>query len=279
MTHIGIIAKKLSDPKVLTDLDRWLRDRGIEVVYDEATAAQGGFSGIPRSEIPGRSEIIIVLGGDGTLLSVARLSGCYKTPILGINLGTLGFLTETSLGDLYKDLEEVLAGRFELERRLVLSASLLKDGQSAKAHSALNDVIIHRGTLARMITLRIMVNKKFLNRFRADGLIISSPTGSTAYSLSAGGPILYPSLDTLLLTPICPHTLSNRPIVLPGTSVVEIFPESEDVTLTLDGQTETPLNIEDGVRVSRSECPIQLICLPGKSHFDTLRTKLNWGRR
>ncbi len=279
MKQIGIIAKTLSDPKVLTDLEHWLSSRGIETIYDESTAAQGGFAGIPRSEIPGKSEMIIVLGGDGTLLSVARLSGCYKTPILGINLGGLGFLTETTLADLYKDLEEVLAGRFEVERRLVLSAALLKDGKATGAHSALNDVTIHMGTLARIITLRVLVNGEFLNRFQADGLIISSPTGSTAYSLSAGGPILYPTLDTLLLTPICPHTLSNRPIVLPGTSVVEIFPESEDITLTLDGQTEIPLSIEDGVRVSKSDCPIQLICLPGKSHFDTLRTKLNWGRR
>jgi NAD+ kinase len=277
--HIGIIAKTLSDPKVLTDLEHWLSCRGIETVYDESTAAQGGFPSTPRSEIPGKSEMIIVLGGDGTFLSVARQSGCYKTPILGINLGGLGFLTETTLADLYSDLEEVLAGRFEVEQRMVLTTTLQKDGKAVDTHTALNDVVIHMGTLARVITLKVLVNGEFLNRFLADGLIVSSPTGSTAYSLSAGGPILYPTLDALLLTPICPHTLSNRPIVLPSESVVDIFPESEGTTLTLDGQTEIPLDMDNGIRVAKSDCPIQLICLPGKSHFDTLRTKLNWGRR
>ena len=279
MERIGIIAKHLSNPDVLTDLDRWLTSRGIETVYDEATASQAGFSYIPRSEIPNRSEMIVVLGGDGTFLSVARLSGCHKIPILGINLGGLGFLTETALSDLYNDLEEVLAGRFEVELRMVLTATLFREGKAVSSHSVLNDVVIHMGTLARIITLKVLVNNEFLNRFLADGLIVSSPTGSTAYSLAAGGPILHPTLDAMLLTPICPHTLSNRPIVLPGESVLDILPESEDITLTLDGQTGIPLNMQDEVRVERSGSPIQLICLPQKSHFDVLRTKLNWGRR
>jgi NAD+ kinase len=256
MKHIGIIAKHLSDPNILKDLNSWLTSQGIETVYDEATASQAGFSHVPRSEVSDRCEMIIVLGGDGTFLSVARLSGCYKTPILGINLGGLGFLTETNLADLYRDLEEVLAGRFRVERRMVLTAKLLRKDKVVDTYSVLNDVVIHMGNL-----------------------VICSPTGSTAYSLSAGGPILYPTLDALLLNPICPHTLSNRPIVLPGENIVEILPESEDVTLTLDGQTGLSLKKQDSVRVERSDCPIQLICLPNKSYFDLLRTKLNWGRR
>lgn len=279
MKRIGIIAKPLPDPNILKELDHWLTSRGVETVYDEATASQAGFPFLPRAEIPHHCEMIIVLGGDGTFLSVARLSGCHKTPVLGINLGSLGFLTETSIADLYSDLEAVLAGRFKIERRMVLITKLLRKEEVIATHSVLNDVVVHMGKLARIITLKVMVDGDFLNRFQADGLIVSSPTGSTAYSLSAGGPILYPTLDAFLLTPICPHTLSNRPIVLPAESMLDILPESEDVTLTLDGQTAIPLKTEDTVRVEKSDCPIQLICLPQKSHFHTLRTKLNWGRR
>ena len=281
MKHIGIIAKPLSDNRILTELERWLTSRGIRVFYDESAASQIGSPSIsiPRPEIPVKCDMIIVLGGDGTFLSVARLSGCDKTPILGINLGGLGFLTETTLSGLYSDLEEVLSGRFNVERRMILYASLLREGKVVASHLALNDVVVHMGNLARIITLNVQVNGEFLNKFQADGLIVSSPTGSTAYSLSAGGPILYPTLDALLLTPICPHTLSNRPIVVPGGSVVDILPESEDVTLTLDGQTGMSLKEQDTVRVERSDSSIQLISLPNKSYFDVLRTKLNWGLR
>lgn len=281
MKRIGIIAKTLSDPKILVNLDQWLTSRGIEVVYDQDTARQLTFpcQNVPRSQIPNQCEMIIVLGGDGTFLSVARLSGCHKTPILGINLGSLGFLTETTLADLYCDLEEVMAGRYKVEQRMMLTAEVFRNGQVIASHSVLNDVVIHMGKLARIITLKVLVNGEFLNCFQADGLIVSSPTGSTAYSLSAGGPILYPTLNALLLTPICPHTLTNRPIVLPGESVLELLPQSKEMTLTLDGQTGVPIKKHDTVRVEKSDCNIQLIRFPQKNYFDVLRTKLNWGRR
>ncbi len=279
--RIGIISKqKRPEPiEILKEILGLLESSGIEVFLDDETGKKIGLKGLPKEEIPGRSDLIIVLGGDGTLLSVARLVAEKEVPILGVNLGTLGFLTEVSRYELKEALRRIIDGEFSLEKRLMLRAELIRDEESIAVHHLLNDVVINKGALARIIDLETFIDSNLVTLFKADGLIVSSPTGSTAYNLSAGGPILYPSLECMVLTPICPHTLTNRPIVIPGTSRVEVRlkSESQDVYLTLDGQIGIPLKRNDRVVITKASFKTSLVIPPERNYFEILRTKLGWG--
>ena len=232
-----------------------------------------------ETRIPDSVDLVVVLGGDGTLLGAARKVGRYGLPILGVNLGGLGFLTEIPLEMLYKDIEKVITGQVAIEPRLMLRASVLRNAEEKCRFSVLNDVVINKGALARIIDLRVSIDGHFLTTFRADGLIVSTPTGSTSYNLSAGGPILYPDLEALILTPICPFTLTQRPIILPDTSVIEVQmgKHNEEVTLTFDGQVGFDLMAHDKVIISKSEKKLKLIKSPDQDYYDILRTKLKWG--
>jgi len=230
--------------------------------------------------LAGLTDLIVVLGGDGTLLSVTR-GELGSTPILGINLGTLGFLTEYPVNRLFPMLHMVLDGTAGIELRERLEVEVDSPGKTRILRRALNDVVINKSALARMILLSVHVDGEFLSRFRADGLIIATPTGSTAYNLSAGGPIIYPTLQVVLVTPICPHSLTNRPIALPLASEIEIRLESrsEEVYLTLDGQEGFPLSPRDLLRIRRCPEPVRLLTDPGRSYFHILHRKLKWGQR
>jgi len=236
---------------------------------------------IAREEFPSHVELVIVLGGDGTLLSVARMVWRHNIPILGVNLGGLGFLTEVSLEEIYPVLNQVLDGKFRTTPRDVLRASVIRRDKKVAEFVVLNDVVVNKGALARIIELEVTVGQDYLTTFRSDGFIISTPTGSTAYNLSAGGPIVYPSLHNLIITPICSHTLTNRPIVVPDDVTVRAILKSteEEVTLTLDGQQGFPLEFEDVIEIQKAEGQILLIQSPYRSYFDLLREKLKWGER
>jgi NAD+ kinase len=225
--------------------------------------------------------MIIVLGGDGTLLSVARLVGDREVPILGVNLGGLGFLTEITLEELYRVVERVVQGDFITNERVVLNASVIRRGERMAEFIVLNDAVINKGALARIIDLETTINQDYVTTFKSDGLIISTPTGSTAYNLSAGGPIVYPSLHCMILTPICPHTLTNRPIVIPDDVVIRatLKAKQQEVILTLDGQQGFTLEFEDVVEVKKAEGRILLIKSPYRHYFEVLREKLKWGER
>lgn len=283
MKRIGIIAKPRPEAQaILQELLPWLRRRGKEVILDRDTAALAGLAeGIEKAAIPASADLLMVLGGDGTLLSVARFVGSREVPILGVNLGGLGFLTEVTLAELYPTLQVVLEGDFKVSRRITLLAAVRREGERIAEHTVFNDAVINKAALARIVNLETYVDGEYVATFRADGLILSTPTGSTAYSLSAGGPIVYPSLDVLILTPICPHMLTNRPLVLPGDVTVEVFLASgqEDVYLTLDGQEGLPLRHRDVVEVKRSGRIITLIKSPKKTYYELLRSKLKWGER
>lgn len=285
MQRIGIAVKpnKPEAQPLLRDLIAWLRARGREVFVDQEAAAicpECG-PGLPRPEVVARADLVVVLGGDGTLLSVARLIGSREVPILGVNLGGLGFLTEITLDELFPTLEIVLRDQFAVSRRLTLTARVLRDGEVIARYEALNDIVIAKTALSRIVDLETHVNGEYVARFRADGLIVSTPTGSTAYCLSAGGPIMYPTLPALVIIPICPHTLTNRPLVVPDSAVVEILQGSvgEDVQLTVDGQVGVGLRHRDVIAVQRSSRTISLVKCPKLNYFELLRTKLKWGER
>lgn len=283
MKRIGIICKpRRPEPReIFRSLYPWLVERGFSVVAESDVARELGVSGIPCSEIPDQVDLIIVLGGDGTMLGVARLVGERPVPILGVNLGGLGFITEVRKEDLYAALENVFAGRYEIEERIMLTADVMRDGERVVHFTVLNDVVINKGTLARIMDLETFVDGTYVTTFKADGLIVATPTGSTAYSLSAGGPIIYPTLHSLVLTPICPHMLTNRPIVLPDDVAVEVIlrSDSEHVSLTLDGQEGFPLRQGDSVVVRKCTCKTQFVMPFPRDYFEVLRSKLKWGER
>ena len=284
MKRIGIIAKphKPEARTILQELLPWLEGRGVEAILDEDTAGLAGKSGgQPKADLPGLVDLLLVLGGDGTLLSVARLVGARDVPILGINLGGLGFLTEVTLEEIYATLDAVLQGTYGVTQRILLSVAVRRQGERIGEYIALNDAVINKGTLARMIELEIHIDGQYVTTFRADGLILSTPTGSTAYCLAAGGPIVYPTLRALVLAPICPHMLTFRPLVIPDTTKVEIVQVSadENAYLTVDGQVGFTLRHRDVIEVGRSDHTITLIKAPGKNYFQILRAKLKWGER
>ncbi|OGW33170.1 MAG: NAD(+) kinase [Nitrospirae bacterium GWC2_56_14] len=282
MKKIGIIAKNIPEAqKAAKKLAAWLESHGKKVFIDNDTAAAIRMEGYDRESIPSLVEMLIVLGGDGTLLSASRLvaDAHRDVPIFGVNLGSLGFMAEVSLDELYDNLEKAIAGKLATEDRIMLTASVLRDGKRLSRYRVLNDAVINKGALARMMELRVSVDDGLLTTLRADGLIIATPTGSTAYSLSAGGPIVHPTLHCFVVTPICPHTLSNRPIALPDNVVVTVCltSQSEDVLLTLDGQIGFPLLPNDVVEIKKSRFKMKLIKHPTKSYYEILRTKLKWG--
>ncbi|HXT51716.1 MAG TPA: NAD(+)/NADH kinase [Thermoanaerobaculia bacterium] len=277
--RVGVVAKAASAEAMRTaaELDEWLVRRGIEVRLEEASLP-GGVGGARAVLAGAELDLVVVLGGDGTLLSVAR-SLERTTPIIGVNMGSLGFLTEVNRGDLYPTLVRVLAGEFTLEERSLLSAEVQRSNGERLRYRVLNDAVIAKTALSRIIELALVVDGNLVGNFRADGLIISTPTGSTAYNLSAGGPILYPQLPVAVITPICAHTLSLRPLVVPDTSRIEVtlHTELEEVYLTLDGQEGAELHHRDRVVIGRSDTVVHLIKAAGRSFYDSLRGKLRWG--
>jgi NAD+ kinase len=279
---IGIIPKKQDArvQKVMSDVIPWLRSRGVEVFLDRTSVDQcpADASVAAPEELVKQVDAVIVLGGDGTLLHAARLIGANRVPILGINLGSLGFLTEVKLDEMYAALEDVLSGQCQSEERVLLNIEVIRGGQVAAQYLALNDAVINKGALARIIELEVSVNAQPVLYTRADGLIISTPTGSTAYSLAAGGPILYPTLDAFIIAPICPHTLTNRPLVIPDRDTVEVcLRHGTDVMLTVDGQVGMPLQPQDCLKLRRAQSTLQLVLPFGSTFFKLLREKLRWG--
>ncbi len=283
MKKIGIICKSGRDEpgEILEKLLPWLNRKGYETFVDAEAAEKLNVRGFPRSVIASLSDVILVLGGDGTMLSVSRLVAEKGIPILGINLGSLGFITEVNREEMFEAVDKMLTEGCAVEERLMLTASIHRGGKKITEYIVLNDVVINKGALARIIDLETYINGTYVTTFKADGLIISTPTGSTAYSLSAGGPILYPTLNSLVLTPICSHTLTNRPIVLPDDFKIEVILKtlSEDVYLTLDGQAGFSLRIDDVIEIIKSRFKTKLLVPVERNYFDVLRTKLKWGER
>ena len=278
--RVGIVAKVASREAVHTahELAEWLRRRGLQAALDEATLRARGVEGERPFSVREAYDLVVVLGGDGTLLSVARTLA-PGVPILGVNLGNLGFLTEINRGELYPALVQVLAGEYRVEERSLFEVELQRDGGAPAAYRVLNDAVITKSALARIIELTLKVDGHLIARFRSDGLIISTPTGSTAYNLSAGGPIVNPLLPVAVLTPICPHALSMRPIVVPDAGPIEVTLETqrEEVYLTLDGQEGTSLGYRDTVHITRSATSVRLAKVSGRSFYRSLRGKLRWG--
>jgi len=267
---------------IVKDLQAWLVERGIDVVLGPQAATVTGSSGTLRSELVEKVDLMVVLGGDGTLLAVARAIGHHPVPILGVNLGTLGFLAETSSDELFEALEEVLAGGYLVEARMRLEVEVERDGETIGRFLALNDAVLARTALSRMVDLDVRADGAAVATYHADGLIVSTPTGSSAYSLSAGGPLMLPGVEAIVITPICPHTLAQRPLVLPQGCNVEVQHHDSrdgDVQLTVDGQVGTELSEGDLVRIRRSDHPTHLLVPPGRSRFDVMRAKLRWGER
>ncbi|HET8926023.1 MAG TPA: NAD(+)/NADH kinase [Candidatus Acidoferrum sp.] len=280
---IGIISRPRREQlcAVIPPLLEWLRSHGVNAVYDEETAAclPDVLKGQSRGLVADSSQLLLVLGGDGTMLAAASLAAPRGIPILPVNMGSLGFLTSFTLDELYPALENALNGHFSASHRIMLQVELQRAGVVIENQSTLNDAVINKGALARMIELELLVNSAFVCRYRADGLIVASPTGSTAYSLSAGGPIVHPAVESFVITPICPHMLTDRPLVIPDSSCIEIKlnGDTESVFLTLDGQRGIPLQVTDSVRISRAKEVLQLIQPMKKSYFEILRNKLKWG--
>ena len=279
---IGVFCKPKA-PSAIDILGRlipWLRKQNYHVFLDTDTAAIiNETSSYEKREIPQQADLLIVLGGDGTLLGVARAAHPYNVPILAVNLGSLGFLAEISIEELYPVLENILAGKFEIENRMLLNACVWRNGEKVEDHNVLNDIVINKSVVARVINLQVLVNGQYMTSYRADGLIIATPTGSTAYSLSAGGPIIHPSMHTLVLSPICPLMLTNRSILIPDQSKIQVklAAEYDDVRITLDGQDGYDMKAEDILEIKKTKTTLQLIRGPNKNYYQILRDKLHWG--
>jgi NAD+ kinase len=290
ITRVGILAKshlKAATPHLM-EIGEWLAGRGVHAIFETATAAlmppSAGRAVADKTGLSTDVDMVVVLGGDGTLLGMADCIAQAGTaiPILGVNFGSLGFLTEVTLPELYPSLASALDGRAPVEDRLVLRSVTERDGQAIGPHVAVNDVVITKALHSRLIDLSVTVDDAFVTRVRADGLIVATPTGSTAYNLAAGGPIVQPSVDALVLTPIAPHTLTNRPIVIPAAATVRIQPIMEgpdEVFVTFDGQAGFELRAGDVVTVRRADRPLRLIHPTSRDYFEVLRTKLKWGER
>lgn len=282
---VGIACKPIKDLvcSVVPPLLTWLREHKIAALVDDETSGciDAGVPGTSREALADEVDLLLVLGGDGTLLSAARALGGHSIPILGVNLGGLGFLTSITLDELYPVLEQVIAGKYRTSDRMMLQATISHDGKTAGPHLALNDAVVNKSAMARMLDFDVYVDRNRVGRYRADGLIVATPTGSTAYSLAAGGPIIDPDLDVLVVTPICPHMLTNRPLVIPGASQVsvDLSAADEPVYLTLDGQTGAQLGLGHRVTITKSESKVRLVRPTGKTYFEILRNKLRWGER
>lgn len=280
---IGVISRprRLNLSSVVPSLIQWLEAHGLRVIYDEETASAltNHSDGQTREHISNEADILLVLGGDGTLLAAARVAASRCIPILPINLGSLGFLTSFTVEELYPALEETLAGRSSMSERVMLQVELVRGETVVDRENVLNDAVVNKSALARMIELELYIDDDFVCRYRADGLVVASPTGSTAYSLSAGGPIVHPAVEAFLITPICPHTLTDRPVVVRDSCRIEVklTGSDESVFLTLDGQRGVPMQAGDRIRITRSPQCLKLIQPPRKSYFEILRSKLKWG--
>jgi NAD+ kinase len=284
LQRVGVVAKLRAREAqgVVRTLVKWLKARGIEAHLEASLAVKipsdGSFT---LEKFPRELSLIVVLGGDGTLLSVARAMGSKQIPILGVNLGSLGFLTDVALKDLYSALEAIVRGEGAIDNRMMLAATLERKGRVVASETVLNDAVITKGAIARIIEIGVEIDRQFVANIRADGLIVSTPTGSTAYSLAAGGPILHPLLDAMILTPICPHTLTYRPVVVSDDAEIELTlrGDSGEVYATFDGQTSQQMEPGDVVRVKKSRSGVKLVSLPEKNYFQILRNKLRWAER
>jgi NAD+ kinase len=287
--RIGVVVKphRPEALETLCKLTEWLTACGITLVGAPAVDRERiehetgcVIEVIAEEELPQKVDLILVLGGDGTMIATARMLGDCEVPVIGVNYGGLGYLAEFRIDELFTALESILAGDYKLEQRVMLAVELRRGDELVTTNRVLNDVVMNKSALARIIHIETYLNDQFVNLFRADGLIVSTPTGSTAYNLSAGGPIIFPTMNTVVITPICPFTLSNRPIVVPDDSVIEIrlMTEKEDVALTLDGQVGFPIQARDRVIIRKSNTTFNLVQPKNRNYFDLLRDKLRWGR-
>lgn len=282
----GIVVKP-NNPDALTtalELSDWLEARGVATAGEPFVQAgkppDGDRSGSDGSDAVFGADLVIVLGGDGTMIATARLIGDREPLVLGVNYGSLGYLTEFRIEEMFPGLDAIIAGNYEIDSRVMLRAEHIRNGETAAAGRVLNDVVINKAALARIIEIDVALNGQFVNSFRADGLIVATPTGSTAYNLSAGGPIIFPSMNAVVLTPICPFTLTNRPIVVPDSAEIELklVNENEGVVLTLDGQIGHTMAAGDRVLIRKSRTTFNIVQPPNRNYFDVLRNKLKWGR-
>lgn len=282
---IGIVSKprKAEIREIVPELVEWLRERDIEVSIDKETGAilESSEKCLTRNELPGKVDLLVVLGGDGTLLAAARALYRREVPIFAVNLGDLGFLTVITRDELYPALEGVLSGNYRSERRVQIEGELVRADEVLSSFRALNDVVLNKGAIARIQDFEVYADGEFISNYKSDGLIVATPTGSTAYSLAAGGPVVSPSVEAFMITPICAHTLTNRPLVLRDSANIEIVVKSqrEAAYLTVDGQVGIATHSEDIIRVRKSDSCIELIQPPQRNYFEILRQKLKWGER
>ncbi len=286
---IGVIVKRHQPDalETLCALTTWLSERGIAFVglpeiereqIEHQTGCQ--IQIVNEGELAARVDLMLVLGGDGTMIATGRMLGDNQAPVIGVNYGGLGYLAEFPIEELFPALEAILAGKYKVQQRLMLRVELWRGEEMVTQNRVLNDVVVNKSALARIIEIEASLNDQFVNSFRADGLIVATPTGSTAYNLSAGGPIIYPSMNAMVITPICPFTLTNRPIVVPDDSVIEVrlVTENEEVALTLDGQVGFTLQAGDRIVIRKSNTSFNLVQPPNRNYFEVLRNKLKWGR-
>lgn len=280
---VGVVVKPSDDDawRTATELSVWLTHKGIRTIGEPSARDEiGEIDGALAERFRSEADLIVVLGGDGTMISTARLIGDRDVIVLGVNYGSLGYLTEFRIEEMFSALDEIFDGHYEIDPRVMLDVEHWRGGEKLAAGRVLNDVVINKAVLARIIEVEVDLNDLFVNSFRADGLIVSTPTGSTAYNLSAGGPIVYPTMDAVILTPICPFTLTNRPIVMPDSAeiVLKLKNDSDGVVLTLDGQVGYQMQIDDYVKIRKSAINFNLVRPPNRNYFDVLRNKLKWGR-
>ncbi|MGA8182609.1 MAG: NAD(+)/NADH kinase [Terriglobia bacterium] len=283
--NIGIVSKpkKAEIREIVPQLVEWLRGRDIEVSFDKETGSilESSEKCLTRNELPGKVDLLIVLGGDGTLLAAARALYRHEVPIFAVNLGDLGFLTVITRDELYPALEGVLSGNYRSERRVQIEGELVRADEVLSTFRALNDVVLNKGAIARIQDFEVYADGEFISNYKSDGLIVSTPTGSTAYSLAAGGPVVSPTVEAFIVTPICAHTLTNRPLVLRDSAHIEIVVKSqrEAAYLTVDGQVGIATHSEDIIRVRKSDSFVELIQPPQRNYYEILRQKLKWGER
>jgi len=284
LESVGVITKRniIASKEVVFKLDKYLKKKGKKVFYDNNSAALfKGKEGMKKKKILKQADMVICLGGDGTLLKTSRRMGKKKVPILGVNMGTLGFLTETTPDKMYEALDRVFEGKYVIDRRFILRVTIYRDGEKIYTNMALNDAVINQGLFARLIDLRLEVNQRKIIEFEADGIIVATPTGSTGHALSAGGPIVHPSVHSFVIVPVCPKSLSVRPIIIPNDRQLKLIVQThrvkEHVGLTLDGQETFDLEYGDEIKIRKSSRWFDMIRITGEGYYKVLRQKLRWG--